>query len=177
MEQTAEESQLERIRNLALSGGLMGASLGALGGLFKPYRAASQLWRPAAVGGSAAGSLAAGSGYVGDELAGAPTPGEANPYTWRTALGGGTIGATAGGITGAAAGSGLLNSVMDKDSFLLHRLKEMQRGGRLAAAGKAGAIGALIGGAGLGLAAADEGMNLDVLRAERLAREKERLGL
>jgi hypothetical protein len=66
---------------------------------------------------------------------------------------------------------------MDQESFLLNRLKEMQRAGRLSAAGKAGALGALIGGAGLGLASADEGMNLDVLRAEQMSRERERLGL
>jgi hypothetical protein len=177
MESDFEQSQFERIRNLALSGGLMGASLGALGGLFKPYRRASQLWKPAAMGGAAAGGLAASSGYVGDEIAGAPSESEANPYTWRTGLGGAAIGSTAGGIAGAAAGSGILNKVMDQESFLLNRLKEMQRAGRLSAAGKAGALGALIGGAGLGLASADEGMNLDVLRAEQMSRERERLGL
>lgn len=177
-----EQGQFERIRNLALGGGLMGGIGGAIAGAASPkFKKLSDLLSPTAAGAGTFGGLAAGSGYVGDELIGPPAEEEANPYTWRTGAGGVASGATIGGTAGALAGSGALNKVIKSklpdDNFIRSTVERLQKGGRLKAAGKLGALGAALGGLGLGVMAADEGMGIDVLMAEKEKRERERLGL
>jgi hypothetical protein len=174
------DEQSERIRNLALSGGLSGLVLGGASAALGPFRKWSDLAKAAGIGAAGGGSLAAGSGYVGDELLGDPEFTESNPYTKRTALGGVTVGGTAGGLAGAALGTGLAGGLAKKvlpDNLVTRKLLEYASKGSLPKMGKLGLIGAGVGALGAGYLGADEGMQMDVIENERRRKLLEELGM
>jgi hypothetical protein len=102
---------------------------------------------------------------------GAPEPEERQPYTIRSAIGGGLAGAAGGAAAGGLIGSGVSKaagkafpgaakfaaSQLPLDNIIIDAIKK--RGGT-----KGALIGALLGGAGLGFMAADEGQQLDTIR-------------
>jgi len=175
-----DRTQEERLRDLALSGGIGGALVGGAAGLLSPkITKFSQLLKPALTGGATFGGVAAGSGYIGDEMLGDPEQGESNPYTKRTGLGGLAVGGAGGGLAGALVGSGIANKAAPKvlgDSFLARKAMDFVGKGGLSKAGKLGAIGALLGAGASGFIAADEGMQMDMIENERRRKLLEDLG-
>lgn len=170
------EARKERLRDLALSGGLTGGLLGGattvLGGFKKP----SELAKAMLIGAGIGGGLSAGSGYVGGELLGEPAPDEQGGHTLRGAIGGAVGGGLAGGALGSALGipgiAKKAQSAIGSANFITRPLSSY-----LGFGGKSSAIrGALIGALGLGAAGgytgADEGMQMDFIDAMR--REKAR---
>lgn len=165
-----DQDQADRIRNLALSGGISGLVLGGASAALGPFKKWADLAKAAGIGAGAGAGLAAGSGYVGDEILGEPELMESNPYTKRGTVGGATVGAGVGGAAGAALGSGLVGNIASKvlpENLLTRKLLEYAGKGGLPKMGKLGALGAAAGALGAGYLGADEGMQMDVIENER----------
>lgn len=169
------DERKNRIRDLALSGGLSGGLLGAAGTVLGGFKKPSELLKSMLIGASAGAGLSAGSGYVGGELLGEPTPDEQGGHTLRGSLGGAVGGTLAGGALGSLAGlpgvAKRLKPSADSANFITKGLSRFLGPGGLGSAKR----GALIGALGLGAAGAyqgaDEGMQMDFIDAMR---EKQR---
>lgn len=161
-----DEEIKKAIRTAALSGGISGGALGAIGSI--PSLLKGGGWRAAALKTLLAGGVGAGLGAgtigLGSKIMGAPDPQESSGYTRRGAVGG----AVGGGIAGGALGGflGATKTELPKVSpevlsSAATRLRALSRGGK---------IGAVAGGLGLGAIAgylgADEGTHLDFLENE-----------
>lgn len=165
-----ETTQEQRLRDLAISGGISGLLMGAGAGAISPFSKWSQLARAAGIGAAGGAGVAAGSGYVGDEVLGDPELTESNPYTKRTGLGGLAVGGLAGGLAGAGLGSGIGSGIAKSvlpDNLLTRKLLEYVGKGSLSKAGKLGAVSSLLGAGAAGFLAADEGMQMDMIENER----------
>lgn len=180
MGEMTERTQGDRLRDLAISGGLGGGIIGLGAGLISPrITKFRELLKPIGLGAGSTAGVAAGSGYIGDEILGDPEPGESNPYTWRTGLGGLAVGTAGGGLAGGALGSGIGKKIADKaigDTFLGRKLLEYAGKGGPAKAAKLGALGAALGAGASTFIAADEGMQMDMFENERRRRLLEELG-
>jgi len=174
-----ESTQEQRLRDLAISGGISGLLMGAGAAAIGPFRKWSQLARAAGIGTAGGAGVAAGSGYVGDEFLGDPELQESNPYTKRTGLGGLAVGGAAGGLAGAALGTGIGQGIAKAslpDNLLTKRMFDYIGKGSLGKAGKLGAVGSLLGAGTAGFLAADEGMQMDMIENERRRKFLEEVG-
>lgn len=168
-----------------MSGALTGGGISAASSLLKS-RKLSDILIPALQGALVSGSLAGGSTYLGEKLLGEPDDHDMGGHTNRGALGGALGGGAVGGGLGAIAGS-----IPFKSKVAANVLKDGEIAEKTSpyalrafkAIAKSGPKGALIGGAlgalGLGGAAAylgaDEGMQLDYIKAlKKSAEEDER---
>lgn len=168
MAEAALSTQEERLRDLALSGGLGGAIIGLGAGLVSPFRKWSDLAKAAGIGAAGTAGISAGSGYVGDEFLGDPEVDETNPYTKRTGLGGAVVGGGVGALGGAALGSpvGSRLSRLLPENKLTDTIRDYVGRGGLGRMGRLGALGSLGGAATGAWMGMDAGMQTDVIENE-----------
>jgi hypothetical protein len=180
-EQRRREGLLEMARDASISGGVTGGVLGGLSKILEGAKRARQI-APAALGGAALmGGVPGGSNILGNLLMGEPDQDDASPYTTRGIAGGLAAGGGLGAGLGALYGSGKLAALARRfpklaggapDNLIIDAFKWAASPG-----GKAGTRrAAMLGGAGGGLmgayTGADEGMQVDVIKAEADARRR-----
>lgn len=176
LRQKRRDKLAESVKSAALSGGISGASVGAVARLLAGKRAIPEILLGAAGAGATSAALGAGATYVGGELLGPASDKDPSAYTKRGgiggAVGGGLLGAAVGGLAGAGkvklpkfAANNLIGDALAK----------------LAAnpSARTAKLGALLGGTVLGGSAgylgADEGMQLDFLTNEANAARRRRM--
>ena len=151
-----EKRELNPYVGAALSGGVSGASLGALSWLKRGTSVASAGATAAKLGALSAG-IVGGGALIGSRIVGDPRKEEGAPFTKRAALGG----AISGALVGGAGGLLLRNTKFMKDAAKTWRPAKWMTDAPALGAGALGALGgAVIGGA----QGADEGQQVDSIR-------------
>ena len=151
-----EKRELNPYVGAALSGGVSGASLGALSWLKRGTSVASAGATAAKLGALSAG-IVGGGALIGSRIVGDPRKEEGAPFTKRAALGG----AITGALVGGAGGLLLRNTKFMKDAAKTWRPAKWMTEAPALGAGALGALGgAVIGGA----QGADEGQQVDSIR-------------
>ncbi len=179
---------MSSILNAILSGAVTGGGISAASSALKA-RKLSDILIPALQGALVSGSLAGGSTALGEHLLGEPDDNDLGGHTNRGALGGALGGGTVGGALGAVAGAmpfkakrataagldsagQLLKAGEEGSPWALRAFKSMAKSGP-----KGALIGGALGALGLGGAAAylgaDEGMQLDYIKALKNSAEED----
>lgn len=156
---------LDSVKSAALSGLASGALAGGAGRLMAGWKDPKAIAKAAAASGLLTGALAGGATGVGGAVLGPPRDDDPTGYAHSGALGGliggGAIGATIGHLVGAGKLKlphieGVTNNLVGEK---LSALSKVEHGGKL---------GAILGGAALGLGAGfhgmEEGMQLDAIK-------------
>jgi hypothetical protein len=166
-----DDEDWKRYLQMAASGGLTGAAMGGIGRILSGSRSLPAILASAAGGGALGASTIPGAAYLGEQVMGAPTTKDLQPYTARAGLGGASVGGLLGAGAGAATGSGLASRLAEAlpgaaktaganlplDNIIVDKLKR--------AGGWKGALaGGLLGAGTLGYMAADEGQQMDTIR-------------
>ena len=112
----------EHLKNLALSGALSGALLGAGGKAIAGARSLGEIGKAALTGSAISGGLTLGGGGLGMLMMGEPEEGDPTAFTKRSALG--------GALAGGALGAGLMSPAMR--SAVASAAKALGMGGKLA---------------------------------------------
>lgn len=173
-----DDARRERLKELALSGGVSGAVLGGVGTLIGGFKKPTDVLRSALIGALGGAGIASGSGYVGGEVLGEPGEEEEGAHTKRGlvggALGGGLLGAAAGSLLGSSGIARALRSKLGTDNAVSRGIGNWIGSGGAASAKR----GAMAGGLGLGAASAyqgaDEGMQMDFIDGVRYQAEQKR---
>ena len=171
----------------ALSGAASGAIFGAGGRFFTGAKKMSDILKAAGIGSIVGAGITGGSTAVGSELMGAPRAEEANPYTYRSALGGFLAGGAGGAGLAALLASGKMPSsalaklgrVLPINNILTDKLSGYGKAPSMANMKKAVLMGGAAGALPSSYLEADEGMGVDIimreLEEERKQKELERL--
>jgi hypothetical protein len=165
------DEEWKRYLQMAASGGLTGASMGGLGKILGGSRSLPAILGGVGLGAATGATAIPAAAYVGEQVLGAPSEDEQQPYTLRAGLGGTIAGAGVGALGGGYIGSGLAeamgrtfpgaaaaaHSQLPLDNLIIDKLKKAGKWkGALAGAG----LGALA----LGFTSADEGQQIDTFR-------------
>jgi hypothetical protein len=180
MQQEQDDEEWKRYLTMAASGGLTGAGMGAIGKILGGSRSPLGIIGSGLAGAAVGGTAIPGATWLGEQALGAPEEDDMAPYTVRSALGGAAVGGAGGALGGAYIGSGLGSALgkaapgaakffgknLPLDNIIVDKLK--RSGGA-----KGALLGALLGAAGLGFMAGDEGQQLDTIRNLRKGFNKE----
>lgn len=157
---------------------LSGAGTGAVLGGMSKLLGGSRDWRAIALrsllGAGAGAGIAGGSNAVGQELLGPADDSEPTPFTVRGALGGLVGGGLLGAGAGALLGAGKLGRLAAKlpDNLITEKLAALASRPGAESAKRAAMLGGAIGGGVSAYQGADEGMQVDFLRNQALARRR-----
>lgn len=164
-----------------LSGAGTGALVGGVSKMLAGGRKPTDIALRALLGALAGGTMAGGSNKVGQEVLGPAEDDEPTPFTTRGAVGGLVGGGAIGAGLGALLGGGKLNGIgkalggalkIAPDNLLMDQVKRLAAGGNV---GKGAAMGGGLLGGVAAFQGADEGMQVDFLRNQALARRRARL--